>query len=775
MSLWRRMVQQAHERSLWQVLGIYAVSSWVVFQVVLALHDALALPDWVPPVVIILFIVGLPIVIATAFIQEGPPKLERRPFERDSDPTLLPGYESSAIEAEPAARQAGARTFLTWRRSLSAGVAAFALLAVVTAAVVIVRQQSTLLAQGVMTEADQIVLADFGTTNVDPAVGRVVTEALRIDLLRSTVVRLADPARIESVLKLMQHEGDALDASTARQAAQRAGWKAVLAGEVGQLGGGYVLSAELRSAADGSVLVAFRSTARDSTELIDAVDDLSRQVRDRVGEPLKQIRGSDPLQAVTTSSLAALQKYAEAERIGRTTNDYLAMAGLLEEAIALDSTFAMAWRRLGTVLNNLGIRADDVQHALAQAYMLRDRLPEVERRLAEAMYYTHVDVNPPAAMEAYRRALTEDSTSSTALNNLASLYIDAGRMTDAEALLQRAVRDSMRSTTVNWTNLIFVQHSLGQQAEARATLEKARRLFPDNPSIALQEVLLAGANADWDTMETLLSEHKRRYGAAGVANRVEMLQVEAGAAMMRGRIREGRAAYADLRTIAQQAGLAPQQLAAALEMALATQLFEDPQRGLREAREALERYPLTSMPRRERPYFNAISVHIIAGDITGAESIVDLARKEPSGRALWAGQTEAWEWGQALLAMHRGDPDPMIRLFESNSVDGDALGCALCGLAELGQAYERAGRREDALRAYEQYLDRRELYRAPFWWYDHSAVLLRAGELHEELGDREQALRRYGEYVDLMRDADPVLQPRVAAARRRMEALRGRG
>src|SRR5690606_22277161 len=82
---------------------------------------------------------------------------------------------------------------------------------------------------------------------------------------------------------------------------------------------------------DGSVLVAFRSTARDSTELIDAVDDLSRQVRDRIGEPLKSIRASEPLHAVTTSSLPALRKYAEAELIGRRNNDYVTMAARLEE------------------------------------------------------------------------------------------------------------------------------------------------------------------------------------------------------------------------------------------------------------------------------------------------------------------------------------------------------------------------------------------------------------------------------------------------------------
>jgi len=33
---------------MWQVLGIYAVASWIIYQVVLALFEGLGLPDWVP-------------------------------------------------------------------------------------------------------------------------------------------------------------------------------------------------------------------------------------------------------------------------------------------------------------------------------------------------------------------------------------------------------------------------------------------------------------------------------------------------------------------------------------------------------------------------------------------------------------------------------------------------------------------------------------------------------------------------------------------------------
>ena len=67
----KNLIHEIHRRSLWQVLGIYVVGSWLVLQVVDTLAGALSLPDWAPPFALFLLIIGLPIVLATAFIQEG--------------------------------------------------------------------------------------------------------------------------------------------------------------------------------------------------------------------------------------------------------------------------------------------------------------------------------------------------------------------------------------------------------------------------------------------------------------------------------------------------------------------------------------------------------------------------------------------------------------------------------------------------------------------------------------------------------------------------------
>lgn len=66
MSDLKRLIQEIHGRSLWQVLGIYLLASWVVFEVVQTVTEGLGLPQWFPAFAALLLLIGLPIVLATA-------------------------------------------------------------------------------------------------------------------------------------------------------------------------------------------------------------------------------------------------------------------------------------------------------------------------------------------------------------------------------------------------------------------------------------------------------------------------------------------------------------------------------------------------------------------------------------------------------------------------------------------------------------------------------------------------------------------------------------
>ncbi|MDX1579872.1 MAG: hypothetical protein R3266_15415, partial [Gemmatimonadota bacterium] len=141
----KNLIREIHRRSLWQVLGVYLAGSWVALQVVEQLAEAAALPDWVRPFSLVLLILGFPIVMATAIVQEGVGGRERResgspadepmddPPAAEARPTLTP----SAIEARPTS--SSLRGLLTWKNAIAGGVLAFALLGVGTLAYMAMR------------------------------------------------------------------------------------------------------------------------------------------------------------------------------------------------------------------------------------------------------------------------------------------------------------------------------------------------------------------------------------------------------------------------------------------------------------------------------------------------------------------------------------------------------------------------------------------------------------------------------------------------------------
>ncbi len=111
----KRLIGEIHRRSLLQVLGIYIFASWVVLQVIDTLDGVVTLPEWFAGLAIGLLVVGLPIVLATAFVQEGGPGRDAGDAEVAGAPT----------DAPPLGRASG---LFTWRNAFVGGVLAFALL-----------------------------------------------------------------------------------------------------------------------------------------------------------------------------------------------------------------------------------------------------------------------------------------------------------------------------------------------------------------------------------------------------------------------------------------------------------------------------------------------------------------------------------------------------------------------------------------------------------------------------------------------------------------------
>jgi predicted esterase len=78
------MTRERHQRSLWQVLGLYIAASWVCLQVVDVLSQNIGLPSWVFTLTLGMLAAGLPVTAVTAYLQG----IGRR---KESDAAATPG------------------------------------------------------------------------------------------------------------------------------------------------------------------------------------------------------------------------------------------------------------------------------------------------------------------------------------------------------------------------------------------------------------------------------------------------------------------------------------------------------------------------------------------------------------------------------------------------------------------------------------------------------------------------------------------------------------
>ncbi len=120
----KKLLQEIHDRSLWQVLGLYLAGGWVLLQLVDVLNQNLGLPRWVFVFALALLAIGLPIVLLTAMLQGvGWRAGEDEAEDTAGGPTSSSATASTEAASGRAARSAGGGLF-TWRNAMIAGGAA---------------------------------------------------------------------------------------------------------------------------------------------------------------------------------------------------------------------------------------------------------------------------------------------------------------------------------------------------------------------------------------------------------------------------------------------------------------------------------------------------------------------------------------------------------------------------------------------------------------------------------------------------------------------------
>jgi tetratricopeptide (TPR) repeat protein len=721
-----------------RVGGLFLLVAAAVLGVAYFLTQQLGLPDWVLRGAALLLLLGLPIMIVTGLV------------ERRRAQLLSSGRVTASGEH-------GLKQYVTWRRATQGGIAAFGVLAVGTIIYTAMRllgigPVGTLVASGKLAARDKLIVADFVNRSADTTLAQSVSEAFRIDIAQSQVVNVLGSSTVGQVLRRMNRDPELpLD---------------VVVGEISPIGKGLVLSAKVLTAVDGTELVSARETADDDTQILPAIDRLSKRIRERIGESLRTIRGNEPLAAVTTSSLEALRLYTEGARASDAGDADKAIT-LLQQAITLDTGFAMAYRKLSVALgNSLGSTAAAVD-AATRAYRHRDRLTEVERYQTEAYYYFAVEFDPEKQISAYRAILELKPDDPIAPNNLAIALYSRRRWSEAEVVARRWIDEQHGGGNI-YVNLQVPLLAQGKYDAARAALDEFARRDSGNVLIPRLRYAYYISRGMLDSAHVAIRQYAAR--ATDPSDKALLLRIQGATALYQGREAEFEQSVRQFMEEAEHRGLPGDFIGAAAVIARARIVYRhDVPGGLKVLEEALARHPLSAMQPEDRPYGVLIPVYALAGQGDKARSLLKEFQTEvPPG--LRRGSIDAHS-AAGYVNMMEGKPEQAISEFRQ-AYEEDF--CTSCVQSDIGLAFDQAKQPDSALAAYKRAVDTPKtngsMVTAP---WDEPRALQRVGELYEARGDKANALAYYGRFTKLWADADPELQPVVKDVKARMARLAG--
>ncbi len=737
-----RIRQLLESRSSWGLVAGYAVVAWVVLQVTDTLASLIGLPFWFGPGVIVLLGAGLLVVLITALLQ-GP--LRRRD------------------DGSAAGRRL--RRLFTWRHAAVGGVFTLAALGLITVTYLGARALGigavgTLTARGLLPEQAELVLADLEDHAGDPAAAAALTQALRVHLSQSPSFSLLSGTRVADVLERMVADSvTLLDVATAREVAIREGLTAVVGGAIHRVGDGFTISARVIAAESGEELLALLETADGADALIPALERVSLRLRERIGESLVSVRRSAPLSRVRTASLAALKSYSAAAD-ANSRGDFERCALLMEEAIARDSMFAMAYEGRAGCKQNL--RRDYAQQIAdrVRAFEMRDRMTEHERLRFTAVFHQFVTEDRRQAIEAWEAYAEQYPERTSALFALANLYAEGRDWQRAEETLQQGLeRDP--SSVIALINLAGYQINLGRLADAAGTYERL--------SAELSELDLSWwrstmhlAAGDWDAARAEL-EAGRERAHGNPYQRASLAALQGYRALTLGRVAEGEAYLREALDAHSELGMVELYYLDLLALAAAyLELRADTAAALSVLDAGQSRHTLESLDPLQRPHLALAEFHAAVGDLTRARASIDAWERDVAARI--PGRVLP-HWVRASLARAEGrlaDAIAEWRLADEESED------PLPALVNIGHLFEMQGEPDSAAAYYERYLRTPSRLRYVTDAYWRGRVLDRLARIHRERGDSETAARYDAALAELWAEADPVLHEWGETARGRM-------
>ena len=603
----------------------------------------------------------------------------------------------------------------------------------------------TLIGNDVLAANDLVLVSEFLNRTTDPTLAPTVTDAVRVELQQSRVVKVMAQAAMWAGIRRMGLSPDsALAENRVQELAEREGAKAFVVGDIARLGGGYQLTARVVVTAGGSEALTVKATATDDSKLIAAVEELGRELRKGIGESLRSVGNAPPLAQVTTASLPALRVFTAAKRAVNGGEPIRAVA-LARQALALDSAFASAWSVLFVAYSNMSA-VQSALDAVTHAYAQRDRLSETDALITAARY--HGLRGEFAEEDAAWSRLVEMDREHT---NYANALLSRRRYAEAEAVQRRGV-DADPKLSIGYWNLAEAQIAQRKFAAAESTVT---RMTTNLPELRLTQQAVVG-----------MPLAKRDFGKAaeffstpgGTILSTAMPQYPCGVDLARGRVRSAAKCVGYGRP-----GVTEMLALAEFRLTGDTARVKNGYAGF-----------LAAKPEARNVDVYAVTIAILAdvGKLREARRLYEEWRTRAGALGPSFRGDSSWALGSIAAAEGQWDKAATEFLAWNRASMLSSMHWYNRGMAEAATALARLGKSDSSRVLLERALEMPSLTLG--WVYEatwYAQALQQLGDIYAARGERAKATEYYEKYVALMKDAEPPVAAQVAEVRGKLSRM----
>ncbi|MGC1294453.1 MAG: hypothetical protein WA869_05370 [Alloacidobacterium sp.] len=597
-----------------------------------------------------------------------------------------------------------------------------------------------------LTEKDTIVLADFANATGDPVFDGTLRQGLSVQLEQSPFLSIISDEQVQQTLRLMGQPVDAkLIPTIAREVCQRTQSAAVLDGSIARIGTQYLLTLKAVNCESGKTLASTEAKASDENHVLDALGNVSVEIRNKLGESLSTIQKFDtPLEQATTPSLEALKAYSSGMQTLRTKGTDAATP-FFKRAVELDPNFAVAYAYLGIMASTTLEPGLSVEYR-TKAYELRDRASEAEKYWITATYHKGVTGNIPKATEAcdlwiqnYPRA------------EMPHLYLGAAVL-PVIGQYERAVEESAEGMrlrpdyAIAYAFRIVSYRALNRFDEAKATYAQATERKLHVPYMDFVMYNLAFAQND----SARMAQHAAKLAALPKWQH-QILNMESDTAAYSGHLREARELSRRAMDSAKRGGEKDAPALYSGTSGMREAWFGNTDEARRRASAALK-----LSTGRDLQYFAALAFAYARDDARAKALADDLDKRFPEDTIV---QFNYLPSVRGKLAINKGNPSGAIEslsasvpyeLGATRAIDLDWT--AMFPVFVRGEAYLAARRGSEAAAEFQKILDHRGLVlNQPIGALAHLGL----GRAYVLQGDIPKAKAAYQDFLTLWKGADP--------------------